>query len=151
MRGDTAALRALLEPAVESLGFELVDVERSGSGGHALLRLYIDSRGGVTVDDCAEVSHQVSAILDVEDPVPGQYTLEVSSPGLDRPLVKRRDFERFLGETIKVRMSKPIDGRRNFIGQLTRMEGESVILESGADSFSLPLDGIEKARLVPRY
>ena len=151
MRGDTAALRTMLEPVVESLGFELVDVERSGTGGHALLRIYIDSHGGVTVDDCATVSHQVSAILDVEDPVQGQYTLEVSSPGLDRPLVKPRDFERFMGETIKVKMSRPILGRRNFTGQLTRMEDETIILESGAESFSLPLDDIEKARLVPKY
>ncbi len=150
MRGNTAALRAMLEPVVESLGFELVDVEFSGTGGHALLRLYIDSHGGVTVDDCATVSHQVSAVLDVEDPVPGQYRLEVSSPGLDRPLVKRKDFQRFTGETIKVKMSRPNLGRRNFTGTLTRMEGESIVLESGAESFSLPLDDIEKARLVPK-
>ena len=151
MSGDTATLRAMLEPVVESLGFDLVEVELSGQGGRAILRLYIDSHGGVTVDDCAKVSHQASAVLDVEDPVSGQYTLEVSSPGLDRPLVKRRDFERFLGETVKVRMSRPAHGRRNFTGQLTRMEGGSIILEAGAESFSLPLEDIDKARLVPRY
>ncbi len=151
MGRDTTALRAMLEPAVELLGFELVDVGFSGTGEHALLRLYIDSDRGVTVDDCAQVSRQVSAILDVEDPVPGRYTLEVSSPGLDRPLAKRRDFERFLGETIKVKMSRPIAGRRNFTGQLTRMEGEAVILDMGDECLTLPLDGIEKARLVPKY
>jgi len=141
----------MLEPVVEALGFELVDVELAGSSGNALLRVYIDSLGGVTVDDCATVSRQVSAVLDVEDPVPGKYALEVSSPGLDRPLVKLKDFQRFTGDEIKVRMVRPILGRRNFTGRLAGIEGESIVLEVGAESFSLPLDDIEKARLVPKY
>src|SRR4030042_5683453 len=97
MRGGAASLRVLLEPAVAALGFELVDTEFSGSGRQAVLRIYIDKPDGVTVDDCALVSRQVSAILDVEDPITGQYMLEVSSPGLDRPMVKRADFQRFGG------------------------------------------------------
>ena len=92
-----ADLRTLLEPGVRALGFELVDSELAGRGRNAVLRVYIDGPHGVTVDDCAEVSRQLSAILDVEDPFPERYVLEVSSPGLDRPLVRREDFERFVG------------------------------------------------------
>ncbi|MHB8454235.1 MAG: ribosome maturation factor RimP [Acidiferrobacterales bacterium] len=151
MHGGTAKLRAILEPVVEALGFDLVDVELAGGSGNALLRVYIDSLGGVTVDDCANVSRQVSAVLDVEDPISGRYTLEVSSPGLDRPLVKREDFQRFTGEVIKVRMSRPVLGRRNFTGRLVGVEGESIVLEMDAESFGLALADIDKARLVPKY
>jgi ribosome maturation factor RimP len=151
MRGGTSNLRAMLEPAVQALGFELVDVEHAGSGRQAVLRVYIDSPDGITVDDCARVSHQVSAILDVEDPIPGQYMLEVSSPGLDRPLIKPEDFQRFAGEIVKIRTSQPVLGRRNFTGRLVGMQGETVILEMDKESFDLPFGDIEKARLVPQF
>lgn len=151
MHDGTAKLRALLEPAVEGLGFDLVDVELVGGSGNAVLRVYIDSLGGVNVDDCATVSHQVSAVLDVEDPIPGHYTLEVSSPGLDRPLVKREDFQRFTGDVVKVRMARPILGRRNFTGRLAGLEGESIVVDIDEESFHLPIEDIEKARLVPKY
>jgi ribosome maturation factor RimP len=97
------------------------------------------------------VSHQVSAILDVEDPIPGQYMLEVSSPGLDRPLIKPEDFQRFAGEIVKIRTSQPVLGRRNFTGRLVGMQGETVILEMDKESFDLPFGDIEKARLVPQF
>lgn len=151
MRGGAASLRVLLEPAVVALGFELVDTEFSGSGRQAVLRIYIDSPEGVTVDHCARVSRQVSAILDVEDPIPGQYMLEVSSPGLDRPMVKREDFQRFAGEIVKIRMSVAVLGRRNFTGRLVGIDGDSVILEMDKESFDLPFGDIEKARLVPQF
>ncbi len=151
MRGGAASLRVLLEPAVQALGFELVDTEFSGSGRQAVLRIYIDSPKGVTVDDCVRVSRQVSAILDVEDPIPGQYMLEVSSPGLDRPMVKRGDFQRFAGEIVKIRMSVAVLGRRNFTGRLVGIEGDTVILEMDNESFDLPFGDIEKARLVPQF
>jgi ribosome maturation factor RimP len=151
MRGGAASLRVLLEPAIEAMGFELVDTEFSGSGRQAVLRIYIDNPKGVTVDDCAQVSRQVSAILDVEDPIPGQYMLEVSSPGLDRPLVKREDFRRFAGELVKIRMSVAVLGRRNFTGHLAGIEGDTVILEMDKESFDLPFGNIEKARLVPQF
>ena len=151
MRGGTANLRAMLEPAVQGLGYELVDVEFAGTGRQAVLRVYIDSPDGITVDDCATVSHQVSAILDVEDPIPDKYMLEVSSPGLDRPLVKLEDFQRFTGQAVKIRTSQPVLGRRNFTGLLVGLRGETVIVEMDKESFDLPFGDIEKARLVPQF
>lgn len=146
----TAELSRLLEPGVRALGFELVDVELSGRGRHAVLRVYIDGPEGVTVDDCADVSRQLSGILDVEDPIPERYVLEVSSPGLDRPLTKREDFQRFIGEEVKVRTRRPLDGQRNFKGRLVDVERERVILDVGEKTMSLGFDSIEKARLIPR-
>jgi ribosome maturation factor RimP len=139
----------LLETGVQVLGFELVDAQVTG-GHHVVLRVYIDNPYGVSVDDCADVSHQLSAILDVEDPFSGSYSLEVSSPGLDRPLVKPADFERFAGEVIKVRLQQPIAGRRNFKGRLLGLTGDRVILETDGEQYDLALADIEKARLVPK-
>ena len=156
MRAVDTRLRALVESGVNALGFDLVDVELIGGRSHQTLRIYIDCRGGITVDDCADVSRHVSAILDVEDPLPGSYTLEVSSPGLDRPLVTRADFERYRGETIKLRTHEPVAGRRNFTGRLLGVTGDSVTLEVGPmpggamEQFELTLDAIERARLVPK-
>lgn len=142
-------LRTRLASGAEALGFELVDAELSGGRQHRTLRVYIDSPHGVTVDDCAAVSRQLSAILDVEDPFPGRYTLEVSSPGLDRPLVTPADFRRFQGSVIKVRLTSARDGRRNFTGRLVETIGESVVIEADHERFQLPLAEIERARLVP--
>ena len=143
-------LRKLLASGVELLGFELVDAELAG-GHHVVLRVYIDNPNGVSIDDCADVSRQLSAILDVEDPFSGSYSLEVSSPGFDRPLVKPADFERFAGEVIKVKLRQPIEGRRNFKGRLLGLTGEDVVLLVDDQQISLALDGIERARLVPDY
>jgi ribosome maturation factor RimP len=145
-----AELSRLLEPGVRALGFELVDVELSGQGHHAVLRVYIDGPEGVTVDDCADVSRQLSGILDVEDPIPERYVLEVSSPGLDRPLARREDFERFVGEQVKVRTRRPLDGQRNFKGRLVAVQPEHIVLEVDEKKVSLGFDSIEKARLIPQ-
>lgn len=142
-------LRTLIEPAVQALKYELVDVELSGGAGQAVLRIYIDSADGINVDDCAKVSRQVSALLDVEDPIPGHYTLEVSSPGLDRPLVTHADFVRFTGALIKAKVTQPILGRRNFTGRLVEVDGDRVVVEVDNESYDLTLSNIEKARLVP--
>jgi ribosome maturation factor RimP len=142
-------LRARLASGIEALGFELVDAELAGGRHHRTLRVYIDSPRGVTVDDCAGVSRQLSAILDVEDPFPGSYSLEVSSPGLDRPLVTPADFRRFQGEVIKVRLLNALDGRRNFTGRLVEATPESVVVEVDREHFKLPLAEIDRARLVP--
>lgn len=149
MRNSPPDLRQLLEPGVEALGFELVDAELVGSGSNRVLRVYIDSHGGIDVEDCALVSRQLSALLDVEDPIPGAYTLEVSSPGLDRPLVRRRDFERFVGAQVKVRMHEAIQGRKNFTGRLAEVGDDHVMLEMDKESYKLPFRDIERARLVP--
>ncbi len=150
MRDVAPALRGRLESGVQALGFELVDVELMGGRQHQTLRVYIDSPQGVTVDDCADVSRQLSAILDVEDPFPGSYTLEVSSPGLDRPLVTPADFRRFQGAVVKIRLLQPQDGRRNFTGRLVEATAEAAVVEVDGARFSLPFDVIERARLVPQ-
>lgn len=148
---DTSTLQDLIEPSVKALGYDLVAVELTGDGTHTILRVYIDLPGGVTVDDCETVSRQVSAVLDVEDPLPGEYTLEVSSPGLDRPLVKREDFERYAGEEVRIRMAQQVLGRRNFTGRLQGVEGNLVLVEVDNEIYELDLEQIEKARLVPKF
>ena len=139
----------MLEPTIERLGYELTDIELKLGGRSGLLRIYIDKDDGVDIDDCEVVSHQVSAILDVEDPIPGNYTLEVSSPGLDRTLTKPAHFRRFMGEDIKVKLRFPLDGRRNFRGSLKSADDEVIEVEVDGESFRLPLSTIESARLVP--
>jgi ribosome maturation factor RimP len=151
MRGVAPALWGLLESGVRALGFELVDVELQGGRQHSLLRVYIDGPQGITVDNCAKVSRQLSAVLDVEDPLPGSYTLEVSSPGLDRPLANVADFRRFQGETIKVRLQRALaTGRKNFTGRLLEVMEDRVVIEVDNERFDLPFDDIERARLVPK-
>jgi ribosome maturation factor RimP len=152
MKQDPLQLGALLEPAIEALGYQFVGVEyRSGGPGGALLRVYIDSERGITADDCERVSYQVSGLLDVNDPIAGHYTLEVSSPGLDRRLFKPEDYERFAGSQVKLRMAIPQDGRRKYQGRLLRLEGGNVVVDQDGEEVILALDQIEQARLVPEY
>jgi ribosome maturation factor RimP len=145
-------LTELVRRAVAPHGYELVGVEylsRPGSGH--LLRVYIDSADGVGLSDCEKVSHQVSGLLDVEDPIRGTYALEVSSPGLDRPLFERAHFERFVGEVVRIRMQAPVDGRANFKGRLRGLSGDDIELEVDGETFALPLDEVASARLVPEF
>ena len=148
IRGVTA-LHALIEPVVSAMGFELWGIDHLSQGKHSRLVIYIDHDDGVGVDDCADVSRQVSAVLDVEDPVPGNYNLEVSSPGLDRKLTKVEHFQRFEGETVKVQMRIPIAGRRRFRGTLVSSDDENIVVDVDGESHSLPLKTIDTARLVP--
>jgi len=141
----------MLEPAVNVLGCELVGIELIPQGRRSLLRIYIDKEDGVTIDDCSDVSHQVSGILDVEDPIREQYTLEVSSPGLDRPLFKLEDFDRFSGSQVKLRLRQMLDGRRNFTGRILGVEGESVRVEVDGSPRVFAIVDIDKARLVPEF
>lgn len=151
MHGVGPALRERIASGVEALGFELVHVELKGGREHQMLRVYIDSPQGITVDDCASVSRQLSAVLDVEDPFPGAYTLEVSSPGLDRPLASPADFRRFQGEVIKVRLSHALSGnQRNFTGRLLATHDDRITIDADGERVDLPFDAIEKARLVPK-
>jgi ribosome maturation factor RimP len=152
MRQDPLHIGDMLEPGIRSLGYELVGVEyQSGGRGGGLLRVYIDSADGVTADDCQKVSYQVSGVLDVEDPIPGHYTLEISSPGLDRLLFRPEDFERFAGQQVKLRASSPVDGRRNFKGRLVGMRDGQVVIEQDDVEVSLPYEQVDQARLVPEY
>lgn len=141
----------LLEPAIEALGYEVVELEFHPLGRGGLLRVYIDREGGITVDDCEIVSRQVSAVLDVEDPIPGAYTLEVSSPGLDRPLRKEADFARFVGERAKIELTVPKDGRRRFTGTLKGCEAGEVTIEVDGVDHRVSLTDVGKARLVPDF
>ena len=145
---DKERLFALLEPAVAAMGFELADLD-AHLGRRGLLRLYIDREGGVTLDDCQRVSEQIGAFLDVEDPLPGSYVLEVSSPGFDRRLRTAAHFERFSGENVKIELKDARDGRRRFTGKLVGMEGGEVMLEADGERIRLPIGDIAVARLAP--
>jgi ribosome maturation factor RimP len=144
-------VQALLEPLVEELGYELLCIELHGAGKHSLLRLYIDAPQGIGLDDCERVSREASAALDVADPIAGQYRLEVSSPGLDRPLVKPEHFRRFAGSQARVQLRLPLEGRRRFVGRLVGVEQDEVVMDVDGSRYRLPLEQVEKARLVPEY
>lgn len=143
-------LARLLEPAVEGMGYELADLELKTGARDGVLRVFIDKQpDGIQLEDCEAVSRQIGAILDVEDPIPGHYALEVSSPGLDRKLTKPAHFQRFAGERVKVRLRFPLQGRRNFSGELKTAGAESIEVEVDGEVHSLPIKTIESARLVP--
>jgi ribosome maturation factor RimP len=141
-------VKGIAQPILDSLGLELVDVFYSGGGRKGLLRVFIDKSGGVTLEDCEKVSQYLGHALDVEDPIPMSYTLEVSSPGLDRPLKRREDFQRSVGKLVRIRTHEPIDGNHSFIGRLTAAgeSGIELILEHGK-VLRIPFEGIAAARL----
>lgn len=142
-------LTPLFEPVIESMGYELVGIEFIGGGGHGTLRVYIDREEGVSLDDCAAISHQVSGILDVEEPIRQAYDLEISSPGIDRPLFKLEDYERFAGRMAKIKMAVAADGRRHFKGRLRGVaEAGMVTIEVDGQDFDLPFADIARANLV---
>jgi ribosome maturation factor RimP len=142
-------MQRLLEPVVQGLGYELVGVEFDGR--QRILRVYIDHPEGITLDDCSKVSYQISGVLDVEDPIAGRYQLEISSPGMDRPLFTREHFERFAGQMARVQLAGLLDGRRRFQGRLAGIEGQEVLVQEGETLFRLPFEMIEKARLAPEF
>jgi ribosome maturation factor RimP len=145
-------LVGLLEPLVENLGYELVLLEFNAHKGSALVRLFIDAPAGVTLADCEKVSREVEGVLDVQDPIPQNYRLEVSSPGLDRPLVKPRHFERFAGQVARVQLLAPQGGRRKFQGVLRGLRSDNVVLDTAdAGTVEVALGNIERARLVPDF
>ena len=142
-------LRELLAPVVAGLGYQLWELEYLPRSGGGLLRVYIDSPNGISLDDCERASRVVSDTLDAADPIPGHYTLEVSSPGLDRVLRTREHFERFAGERVKLEMMQPIEGRKRFAGQLLGVGERDITLELESGRISLPIDDIHRARLAP--
>jgi len=139
----------MLQPAIEGLGYELSDLEVRLGGKNGVVRLFIDKPQGIGLDDCERVSLAVSALLDVEDPLPGNYNLEVSSPGLDRKLTKPEHFQRFKGETVKVQMRFPIAGRKRFRGTLVSSDSENIVVDVDGEAHALPIATIDTARLVP--
>lgn len=139
----------LLQPVVVGLGYELWELEYAARSGSGLLRLYIDSASGITLDDCERVSRAVSEALDAADPIEGHYTLEVSSPGLDRVLRTPEHFERFNGERVRVDTIAPVNGRKRFSGRLTEVRDGQIALEVDGSVLRLPIDAIHKARVAP--
>ena len=151
MRHVPGNIQELVEPVVSSLDCELVGIEYGRQGNRGLLRIYIDKENGVDVNDCQRVSHQLSGVLDVEDVVKGQYQLEVSSPGIDRPLFTLEHFARFAGCKVKLRLVVPINGQRNFKGVLQGVEDGQVIVNIGENELVLALSAIDKANLIAEF
>jgi ribosome maturation factor RimP len=144
-------LKTLLAPEVESLGFEFWGVEVQIHPKSRLLRIYIDGDDGVTVEDCANVSRQVSAVLDVEDLIPGEYRLEISSPGMDRPLFTLEQYGSYLGETITLKLNKSFEGRKKYKGVLSAVENDEITIIYDDFEYTMPFEWVEKANVVPRF
>jgi len=148
MKQVVSSLRDLIAPVVEALGYEFVGCELQQHRRNSLLRIYIDGPNGITVEDCSKVSRQISAMLDVEDPIRGEYTLEVSSPGIERPLFEIAHFEKYTGNQVKIRLQSPIGDRRNLVGTLLKVEGTQIHLRMDTEELVVPFSDIEKAKLI---
>jgi len=144
-------LTALLDPVVRNMGLELWELEYLSRSNGGLLRLYIDAPQGVTVEDCAAVSHAVSDVLDGADPIPGFYTLEVSSPGLDRVLRSAEHFGRYRGEAVRVELKQAVAGRKRFLGRLRDVTADEITVEVDGKPVTMALAAIHKARLAPEF
>ena len=151
MAAVDSTLKALLQPVVEALDCELWGLQLEAGGKRKLLRIYIDREEGIGVEDCERVSRQSGAVLDVEDAISGEYVLEVSSPGMDRPLYELAQYERYIGEDVSLRLRFPYDGRRNFKGRLVGVDGDEIILVVADPEYLFPVEGIDKANVVPRF
>ncbi|AYC31650.1 ribosome maturation factor RimP [Pseudomonas cavernae] len=151
MSSKLEELQALLAPVIEALGYQCWGIEFLSQGRHSLLRVYIDHANGILVDDCEIVSRQVSGVLDVEDPISSEYTLEVSSPGMDRPLFTLEQFAAHAGAQVKIKLRSPYDGRRNFQGILRGVEEQDVVVLVDEHEYLLPIDSIDKANIVPSF
>ncbi|TYL47094.1 ribosome maturation factor RimP [Marinomonas sp. IMCC 4694] len=153
MSAKYTILEELIRPVVEGLGFEFWGMEYLSLGKDSVLRIYIetDDEKGIDVEDCVQVSRQVSAILDVEDPITGEYNLEVSSPGLERPLFGLAHYQAYIGSIVSLRLRVPFDGRRKFKGQLMGIENEDVVIRVDQEEYLLPIDLIDKANVVPQF
>ena len=151
MAAVDSTLKALLQPVVEALGCELWGLQLDSGGKRKLLRIYIDREEGIGVEDCERVSRQSGAVLDVEDAISGEYVLEVSSPGMDRPLYELGQYERYIGEDVSLRLRFAYDGRRNFKGRLMGVDGDEIVLVVADTEYLFPVEGIDKANVVPRF
>lgn len=148
---STTKLTAMLQPLVNDLGYEFVGLEYSSNPKNPVLVLYIDKPDGIDVDDCQMTSREVAALLDVEDPISGHYVLEVSSPGLKRPLFSTSHFEQFKGELVKIKLFAPHEGRRKFKGTILGVKDKQILVEQDGAKVTLDHGNIAKARLVPDY
>ena len=151
MASKQEILHNMIAPIVASLGCELWGLEYLTQGRYTTLRIFIDAPAGVSLEDCEKVSRQVSSVMDVEDPIDGEYTLEVSSPGMDRPLYSVADYARYVGETVNVRLRMARDGRRRFKGKIVKVENDDVLIEVEGKEILMPVDAIDKANIVPNF
>lgn len=151
MASKQEILTNLIAPIVSSLGCELWGLEYLTQGRYTTLRIFIDAENGVSLEDCEKVSRQISSVMDVEDPIDGEYTLEVSSPGLDRPLYSEAQYARYIGETVSLRMRIARDGRRRFKGVITKVDNGELTLAVDNQEICLSIDAIDKGNVEPRY
>lgn len=142
-----SVVEELARPILEELKYELVDIEYKKEGGSWFLRFYIDKPGGITLDDCQIFSERIGELLDHHDPIPHRYYLEVSSPGLDRPLKKDEDFERYKGHRVCVKLYKSVNGEKNYYGQLVGLKDGNVVIQDGECTYSFPRDNVAMVRL----
>ena len=146
-----AALHALIEPVVAAMGFELWGIDHLSQGKNSRLVIYIERESGVSVEDCADISRQVSAVMDVEDPIAGEYRLEVSSPGMARPLYSLDQFSRFQGHHVALKLRTAFDGRRKYQGLLVGVEGDEVLIQLDGEEYCFPIESIDSAHIVPQF
>jgi len=151
MAGIQERLEKIVEPAVAVLGCELWGLEYFIQGKKSLLRIYIEKADGVAIEDCEAASRQISSVLDVEDPIKAEYTLEVSSPGMDRRLYKLDQYRDFLGQKLSVKLRVSFEGRKKFTGILKGIEEDEVVLEVDSEEYVLPYELIDKANVVPTF
>ena len=151
MTSKLEQLQDMLTPVIEALGYQCWGIEYIAQGRHSVLRVYIDHENGILVENCATVSRQLSAVLDVEDPISSEYTLEVSSPGIDRPLFTLEQFAAFVGDQVKIKLRSPVEDRRSFQGLIRSVEDQDVVVQMGEFEYLLPIDLIEKANLLPNF
>lgn len=148
MATRNSELTALLEPSINALGFRLWGIEYSPQGRYSMLRVYIDKEEGIGIEDCALASRQISSILDVEDPISGEYTLEVSSPGMDRVLFTLEQFNEYLGWHVNVRLTENFENKRKFSGQIKKVVNDEVVMIIGEEEYTIPYELIDKANLL---
>jgi ribosome maturation factor RimP len=149
MHRQHSELIELLEPVVTALGYEMLGIEYFRQKDGSMLRLYIDNDAGITIDDCTRVNHQVIGVLDVHDPIKEKYFLEISSPGLDRPLFTLEQFQRFMGEKVKMKLREKIEDRRKIKGVIKAVEETAVLISDNGVDYLIPADAIDSAHLVP--
>lgn len=151
MTSKLEQLQDILTPVVEALGYKCWGIEYAAQGRHSVLRVYIDHENGILVDDCEVVSRQLSAVMDVEDPISSEYTLEVSSPGIDRPLFTLEQFTQYIGEQVKIKLRSPVEERRSYQGLIRSVEDQDVVVQVDEYEYLLPIDLIEKANILPNF
>ncbi|WP_025819334.1 ribosome maturation factor RimP [Shewanella marina] len=144
-------LEQMLRVPVEALGYQMWGIEYIQAGKHSILRLYIDSDNGINIEDCAETSRQVSAVLDVEDPISTEFTLEVSSPGVDRPLFNAEQYAKYIGEDVKLQLTMPVAGSRNLKGAVSKVEGQMLSVVVDGNELVVALDNIRKGNVIAKF